>query len=117
MWGRAKRSRLLILTTRSKGCGRCRVCYRRAMGALYRDVLGLVLRQGLLLAGVGIVLGLAGAVGVTRLISSLLYGVTPTDLVTFAGAPVILFGVAVVPCWIPEHRAARIDPMVALRLE
>jgi len=90
---------------------------RIAMGAVYRDVLGLVLRQGLLLAGVGIVIGLAGAVGVTRLISSLLYGVTPTDLVTFAGAPVILFGVAVVACWIPGHRAARIDPMVALRLE
>jgi ABC-type antimicrobial peptide transport system permease subunit len=90
---------------------------RIAMGAVYSDVMGLVLRQGLLLACVGIAVGLAGAVGVTRLISSLLYGVTPTDLVTFAGAAGILFLVAVLACWIPAHRAARIDPMVALRLE
>jgi putative ABC transport system permease protein len=90
---------------------------RIAMGAVYSDVLGLVLRQGLLLACVGIVMGLGGAVGITRLISTLLYGVTPTDLVTFAGAAGILFGVAVLACWIPAHRAARIDPVVALRLD
>jgi predicted permease len=90
---------------------------RIAMGAVYSDVLGMVLRQGLLLACVGIVLGLAGALGVTRLISSLLFGVTPTDLVTFAGAAGTLLMVAILACWIPAHRAARIDPVVALRLE
>jgi putative ABC transport system permease protein len=90
---------------------------RIAVGAVYSDVLGLVLRQGLLLACIGIVIGLGGAVGITRLISTLLYGVTPTDLVTFAGAAGILFGVAVLACWIPAHRAARIDPVVALRLD
>jgi putative ABC transport system permease protein len=90
---------------------------RIAMGAVYSDVLGLVLRQGLLLACVGILIGLGGAVGITRLISTLLYGVTTTDLVTFAGAAGILFGVAVLACWIPAHRAARIDPVVALRLD
>jgi putative ABC transport system permease protein len=90
---------------------------RIALGAVYRDVLGLVLRQGLVLAGVGIVAGLAGAFGVTRLISTLLYGVTPTDAITFATAPAILLLVALLACWIPAHRAARIDPMVALRPE
>lgn len=90
---------------------------RIALGAVYRDVLGLVLRQGLVLAGVGIVFGLAGALFVTRLISTLLYGVTATDAVTFATAPVVLLAVAMIACWIPAHRAARIDPMVALRVE
>jgi predicted permease len=88
---------------------------RIAMGAVYRNVLALVLRQGIVLAGVGIAVGLAGAFGVTRLIAGLLYGVTPTDAVTFAVAPVVLMLVAVMACWIPAHRAARIDPMVALR--
>jgi len=90
---------------------------RIALGAVYRDVLGLVLRQGLLLAGVGIILGTAGALGVTRVISSLLFGITATDAVTFAAAPAILLLVAVLACWIPAHRAARIDPMIALRQE
>ncbi len=90
---------------------------RIALGALYRDVLGLVLRQGLVLAVIGIVCGLAGAFFVTRLISTLLYGVTATDAVTFATAPAVLLVVAVLACWVPAHRAARIDPMVALRLE
>jgi predicted permease len=90
---------------------------RIALGAVYRDVLRLVVRQGLALAGVGIVLGLAGAFGVTRLISSLLYGVSATDAVTFAGAAGVLLLVAALACWIPAHRAAQIDPMVALRLE
>jgi ABC-type antimicrobial peptide transport system permease subunit len=88
---------------------------RIAMGAVYGNVLALVLRQGIVLAGVGIVVGLAGAFGVTRFLAGMLYGVTPTDAVTFAIAPVVLMLVAVMACWIPAHRAARIDPMVALR--
>jgi predicted permease len=90
---------------------------RIALGAVYHDVLGLVLRQGLRLAFVGIVVGILGALGVTRLLESMLYGVTSTDLVTFAVAPVVLLGVAAVACWIPAHRAARIDPLGALRQE
>jgi predicted permease len=90
---------------------------RIAMGAVYGDVLRLILRQGLMLASVGIIAGLAGAFGVSRLISSLLYGVTPTDAVTFVTAPLILLMVALFACWIPAHKAARIDPMAALRQE
>jgi predicted permease len=90
---------------------------RMAMGARYGNVLGLVLRQGLMLAALGVVVGMLGAFGVTQLISSLLYGVTATDAVTFLTAPVIMLGVAGLACWIPAHRAARIDPMRALRQE
>ncbi|MGD0776752.1 MAG: ABC transporter permease [Candidatus Solibacter sp.] len=90
---------------------------RMALGAHYGSVLALVLRQGLTLAGLGIVVGIAGALGLTRLLSSLLYGTTPTDALTFAAAPTILLGVAGLACWIPARRAARIDPMLALRQE
>jgi predicted permease len=90
---------------------------RMALGARYGSVLALVLRQGLTLAGIGIVVGIAGALGLTRLLSSLLYGTTPTDLFTFAAAPTILLGAAGLACWIPARRAARIDPMLALRQE
>jgi predicted permease len=90
---------------------------RMALGARYGNVLALVLRQGMLLAGVGIVAGILGAFALTRLLSSLLFGVTPTDPVTFATAPAILLGVAVLACWIPARRAAGIDPVRALRQE
>ncbi len=88
---------------------------RMALGARYGDVLGLVLRQGLVLAGIGILAGILGALGLTQMLASLLYGVTPTDPVTFALAPAILLGVAALACWVPARRAARIDPLVALR--
>jgi len=90
---------------------------RMALGARYGNVLALVLRQGLTLAGCGIIAGMLGALGLTRLLSSLLYGVTPTDPLTFAATPAILLGVAALACWIPARRAARIDPMLALRQE
>jgi ABC-type antimicrobial peptide transport system permease subunit len=90
---------------------------RMALGARYGNVLSLVLRQGLLLAGIGVMVGVFGALALTRLLSSLLFGVTATDPVTFAAAPAILLGVAVLACWIPARRAAAIDPVRALRQE
>jgi len=90
---------------------------RMALGARYSNVLGLVLRQGLLLAGIGVMVGVFGALALTRLLSSLLFAVTPTDPVTFAAAPVLLLAVAALACWIPARRAAAIDPVRALRQE
>jgi putative ABC transport system permease protein len=90
---------------------------RMALGAGSGNVLALVLRQGLTLAGLGVIVGTLGALGLTALLSSLLYGVTPTDPLTFVTAPAILLGVAALACWIPARRAARIDPMMALRQE
>jgi predicted permease len=88
---------------------------RIALGARSANVLGLVLRQGLSLACIGILIGIAGALGLTQLLSSLLYGVTSTDPLTFATAPAVLLTVAALACWIPARRAARIDPVIALR--
>ena len=88
---------------------------RMALGARSGNVLGLVLRQGLTLAGLGIVAGILAAFGLTHLLSSLLYGTTPTDPLTFATAPAVLLAVAALACWIPASRAARIDPVLALR--
>jgi ABC-type antimicrobial peptide transport system permease subunit len=88
---------------------------RMALGARYANVLGLVLRQGLALAFAGTAIGIGCALLVTRLLSSLLFGVTPGDPLTFASTAAILLGVAVLACWIPARRAARVDPMLALR--
>jgi ABC-type lipoprotein release transport system permease subunit len=77
----------------------------------------MVLRQGLKLAGMGILAGLAGAVAVTRLLRSLLLEISPTDTVTFILVPLLLLAVTLLACLIPALRAARTDPMVALRYE
>ena len=90
---------------------------RMALGATKRDVLRAVLRQGLRLTVVGVIVGLAGALVLTRVISKFLYGVTATDPVTFACTSLLLAGVALLASYIPARRAARIDPMVALRYE
>jgi len=90
---------------------------RLALGAQKRDVLGLVLRQGMNMAGSGIVIGFVGALALTRLLESLLFGVGPTDPVTFAIIPMLLFAVALLACWLPARRASNIDPMEALRYE
>jgi ABC-type antimicrobial peptide transport system permease subunit len=90
---------------------------RVALGAQRSHVLGLVLRQGVVLAVVGVVVGSLAAFGATRLIANLLYGVPPTDVIAFSGAAVALGLAAVVASWIPARRAARVDPIIALRSE
>ena len=90
---------------------------RMALGAQPGSVLRLVVGQGLRLAAVGIVIGLAGAYELGRVTATLLYGVAPTDAVTFVGVTLLLCVIAVVACAIPARRAMRVDPMVALRYE
>jgi predicted permease len=90
---------------------------RMALGAQRRTVFGMVLGQGARLAGLGIAIGLVGALGVTRLMASFLYGVRPTDPVTFAGVSLLLLGIALLACYLPARRAMRVDPMVALKYE
>jgi len=90
---------------------------RMALGASEGGVLTLVLRQGMLLAGIGLLVGLAGALAVTRVVSSLLFGVQPTDPATFAAVGLFMLAVALVACLVPARRATRVDPLVALRLD
>ena len=90
---------------------------RMALGAQRRDVLRLVLGEGARMALLGIGIGIAAALGLTRLMSKMLYGVSATDPLTFAGVAAILVFVALAACYIPARRAMRIDPMVALRYE
>jgi predicted permease len=90
---------------------------RMALGAQPGDVLRMVLRHGLLLCIVGIAAGISGAFAVIRLMKSLIFGVSPTDPVTFVGVAVLLAAVTFAACWIPARKASRVDPMVALRHE
>jgi predicted permease len=90
---------------------------RMALGAQVSDVLRLVLRQGLGLAGIGLVLGLGGALAMTRLLRSFLYEVTPLDPLIFAIVFALLASVSLLACWLPARRATKVDPMVALRHE
>jgi len=90
---------------------------RVALGAQRRDVLGLVIGQGMRLALLGLALGLFGAFALTRVLQRLLYEVQPTDLLTFTTVTALLAFVAFLACWLPARRAAKIHPMEALRYE
>ncbi|HXI29328.1 MAG TPA: FtsX-like permease family protein, partial [Vicinamibacterales bacterium] len=91
------------------------IAIRMALGASYRDVLRTVLRDGAAMALPGVALGLAAALGLTRLIASMLFGISPHDPMTVAGMVTVLIVVAFAACYVPARRAARVDPMVALR--
>jgi predicted permease len=90
---------------------------RMALGATVQDVVRLVIRQGLTLALFGCALGIGAALIATRFIATLLYGVQPADPLTFAAVTGLLMAVALTACWLPARRAAKVDPMVALRTE
>jgi putative ABC transport system permease protein len=90
---------------------------RLALGAQPRNILGIVLGQGLRLALTGAVVGLICAIGLSHLMTNLLYGVRPTDPLTFAAVAFLFIGVALLACYLPARRAMKVDPMVALRYE
>jgi putative ABC transport system permease protein len=90
---------------------------RMALGARPLDVLKLVVRQGMMLALIGAIVGLAGALALTRVMSSLLFGVTERDPITFVAVAALLIVVAFISCFVPAHRATRVDPLIALRCE
>jgi len=90
---------------------------RMALGAQVRDVLRLIVSQGMRMVMIGLALGLVGAFALTRVLGSLLLGVGTTDPLTFVGVPILLIAIGLLACWIPARRATKVDPLVALRHE
>jgi ABC-type antimicrobial peptide transport system permease subunit len=90
---------------------------RVALGAKVRDLLQLVVSQGMKLVAVGLVVGVAGSLALTRVLSGFLFGVQPTDPGTFAVVSALLVIVGALACWLPARRATKVDPVVALRAE
>ena len=90
---------------------------RMALGAQLSDVQKLILKQGMFLAAIGLLGGLLIAFGGARMMKSMLYGVSTSDPITFTCVALLLFGIALVACWVPARRASRVEPMIALRAE
>jgi len=90
---------------------------RVALGASASDVLRMIVGEGMRIALIGVGIGIAAALGLTRLITKLIFGVRADDPLTFIGVAVLLSGVALVACYIPARRAMRVDPIIALRYE
>ena len=90
---------------------------RMALGARRLDVIRLILRHGMRLAVIGALFGLAGAAALTRVLTNMLFEIKPHDPVAFAGVSLLLLGVSALACWFPARRAARVDPMAAMRCE
>ncbi len=90
---------------------------RMALGAMPRDVLRLILASGARIVFIGLLLGTAGALASTRVLSSLLFNVSPYDPVSYVGIIVLLSTIALLACWIPAKRATKVNPIVALRAE
>jgi putative ABC transport system permease protein len=90
---------------------------RLALGAQATDIRGLFVRRGLILGGIGLAMGLAGALGLTRLMESLLFGISPLDPVTFTAMPIVLAAAAVLASYLPARRAVAVDPVETLRAE
>jgi ABC-type antimicrobial peptide transport system permease subunit len=90
---------------------------RAALGASRRNILALVLRQGMTLTGIGVVLGLAGAIAASRTLTSLLFGISRFDPITYIGVIALLTSISAIACWIPAWRAAQVDPSITFRVE
>jgi putative ABC transport system permease protein len=90
---------------------------RVALGAARGDILRMILGQGLRTIFIGVTIGITGSLALTRTVASLLFGVTPTDPLTFAGVTLLLVGAALLACYVPARRAASVDPIIALRFE
>jgi ABC-type antimicrobial peptide transport system permease subunit len=88
---------------------------RSALGAQARDIVALVLRQALWIVGIGVLVGLAAALAGVRLLSAFLYGISPHDVLTFVAVPMVIVAVAAVACLVPARRAAKVDPLTAIR--